>query len=133
MGGVAQVLGYHVSDTQVRPGQTLTVTVYWRPLANTDVPYTIFLHLYNAATNASLAQTDRYPGQGQYPTTLWIHGRDFADTFTLTVRSNTSPASASLILGLYDLATNQRLPVSGPDAGPSGADWVQFGQVQVTP
>jgi Family of unknown function (DUF6056) len=132
IGGVAQVLGYHLEQSSVRAGEALTVTVYWRPVANTDRPYTVFVHLYNP-TAGSLGQTDGYPGQGQYLTTVWIHGQPFADTYRVPVRAGAPAGPAMFIVGLYDLPTGQRLPVSGADAGAPGQDWVQFGQVQVGP
>ena len=131
IGGVAQILGYRLDQTSVRAGETLSVTVYWLPLANTDQPYTVFVHVYSP-TAGSLGQSDGYPGQGNYLTTVWIHGQPFADTYQVPVRAGAPAGDAIFILGLYDLQTGQRLPVSGPDAGPTGQDWVQFGQVRVT-
>jgi hypothetical protein len=132
IGGIAQILGYRLDQSSVRAGETLTVTVYWLPTANTDRPYTVFVHLYDPATG-SLGQFDGYPGQGQYLTTVWIHGQPFADTYRVPVRAGTRAANAVLILGLYDLQTSRRLLVSGANAGPPGQDWAQFGQIQVTP
>jgi hypothetical protein len=132
IGGVADVLGYRLDQAGVRGGQVLTVTVYWLPRANTDRPYTVFIHLYNLKTG-SLGQFDGYPGQGKYLTTLWIHGQPFADTYRLPIRPLAEATNASFILGLYDLPSSKRLPVTGADAGPPGVNWVQFGQVQVMP
>lgn len=131
IGNVAQVLGYRLDQTSVRAGETLSVTVYWLPLANTDRPYTVFVHLYDPAAG-SLGQTDGYPGQGTYLTTVWIHGQPFADTYQVPVQAGARAGEALFILGLYDLQTGQRLPVSGANAGPAGQDWVQFGQLRVT-
>lgn len=132
IGGVAQVLGYHVDQSSVRAGEALTVTVFWNPTTNTDRPYTVFLHLYDPAAG-SLGQFDGYPGNGAYPTTLWIHGQTFADNYQVPVRPAARAGMATLILGLYDLQTGQRLPVTGADAGPPGQDWVVLGHVQIEP
>ncbi|MEP7357599.1 MAG: hypothetical protein ABI847_10200 [Anaerolineales bacterium] len=133
IGGAARVLGYRLDTPEVHAGGTLTVTVYWQPVGSTEQPQTVFIHLYDPAAGRSLAQVDRAPGDGQYPTSLWIHGRVFADTYALAVPAGTAAANAVLILGLYDPATNQRLAVTGTNAGPAGSDWVQFGQVAVKP
>src|SRR5690606_18412168 len=73
IGGTARVLGYRLSQTRVRPGDSLTLTLYWQPLSRTDVPYTVFVHLLDP-TLGSLAQRDTYPGQGNYATTVWDAG-----------------------------------------------------------
>jgi len=132
IGGIAQVLGYNLASASVRPGQALTVTVYWKPINNTDKPYTVFVHLYDPATGV-LGQFDGYPGQGQYPTTIWIRGQTFADIYQVPVHLGLPATSAVLELGLYDLDTLQRLPVSRPDGGTAARDSVQLTQVQVTP
>jgi hypothetical protein len=133
IGGAVRVLGYRLEQAEVRAGGTLTVTIYWQPTATTEKPQTVFLHLYDPAAGRSLAQVDRAPGDGGYPTSLWIQGRVFADRFTLVVPAGAAPTEAVLILGLYDLATGERLPVTGRDAGPAGSHWVQFGRFTVAP
>jgi hypothetical protein len=133
IGDTARVLGYSLSADTVRPGQELDVTVCWQVLSQTDVPYTIFLHLYDLAAGP-VAQVDTYPGQGNYPTTTWDVGRTFVETYHLHVPPN-APAvpQAQILVGLYDAASLQRLPVTGRDAGPAQDAWVQFGRLQVQP
>ncbi len=131
LGDTAQVVGYRVDPAEARPGAALTVTIYWQPLALTDRPYTFFIHLLGAA--GSVAQVDAYPGQGQYPTTRWLVGRPFADTYTLTLPAAATAGPARLIVGLYDLDTLQRLPATGPAADPAGEAWLELGPVTVAP
>jgi hypothetical protein len=133
IGDTAEVVGYALSSTTASPGQDLTVTVYWKPLSQTDVPYTVFVHLY-APDTGIIAQCDTYPGQGNYATTVWEVGRLFVDTCRFHLPPD-SPAvqHARILLGLYDKQTMRRLPVSGPDAGPAEDAWVEFGDIQVQP
>lgn len=131
LGAAAQVVAYRVDPAEAHPGAALTVTIYWQPLTLTDRPYTVFVHLLGAA--GSVAQVDAYPGQGQYPTTRWLVGRPFADTYTLTLPPEAPPGPARLIVGLYDLDTLQRLPASGPAANPNGEAWLELGPVTVAP
>lgn len=133
IGATARVLGYRLSADHLAPDQELIVTVYWLPESLTDVPYTIFVHLYSP-TLGSLAQQDIFPGAGTYATTVWTPGRPFVDTYRLSVPDNLSLVSdAQILLGLYDEGTQQRLPVTGPDAGPPEAAWVQFGAITIQP
>ncbi len=133
LGGVASVLGYTLSTDSVRPGDTLTVTVYWQPHAHSAVPLTAFVHLVDPA-RGSLAQVDRYPGQGLYPSDRWLLERPFADAFVLTVPPEAGSApGANLVLGLYDAQTLTRVPVTGANAGAHGEAWVELGPVAVAP
>ena len=131
LGEAARVLAVRVSPETLGPGEVLTVTVYWEPLAVTAQPLTAFVHVLGAGR--SLAQADAYPGAGQYPTTGWLIGRPFADTFTLTLPADAPAGEARLIAGLYDLATLQRLPASGPAANPAGEAWLELGTVTIAP
>jgi hypothetical protein len=130
LGGAAEVLGYRLSASDVRPGDVLRVTVYWQPLDYTPGPYTVFVHLA-AAEAGVLAQQDLYPGGGTYLTDAWLLGRAFVDTYYMHIPADAPAAEAAeLRLGLYDEATGERLPVSGADAdGEQG--WVAFGTVRV--
>lgn len=133
IGETAQVLGYRLSADRLAPGQEFAVTVYWSPESLTDVPYTVFVHLYSP-TLGSLAQQDIYPGAGTYATTVWSLGRPFVDTYHLQVPGDVpSVRDAQIVLGLYDEVTQQRLPVTGRDAGPPETNWVQFGTIEIQP
>ena len=128
LGDVARVLAYRVEATTVHPGGVLAVTVYWQALARTAQPYTVFAHLYSP-TDGSITQRDTYPGLGNYPTTGWDLGRSFADTYRLYLPADAPAGPAMIVLGLYDEASGQRLPVTGADAGPAAEAWVQFGTI----
>jgi len=113
-------------------GGTLQVTLYVRPLSQTDVPYTVFLHLVDPNVG-SITQRDSYPGLGDYATTVWDVGRTFADVYQLQLPANAAPTTAQLVYGLYNADGGARLPVTGPNAGPADDSWVQLGTVQVQP
>jgi len=132
IGGTAQVLGYQLSATTLRPGDTLKVTLYVQPLSRTDVPYTVFVHLTQPGT-PPLSQADSYPGLGNYATTVWDVGRTFVDTYQLKVPADAPANSLDLVYGLYNGDTGQRLPVTGANAGPADDAWVQVGTVEIKP
>jgi hypothetical protein len=127
IGDVAQVLGYQLEPANFRAGDTLKVRVYWLPLRQTDRPYTVFVHLF-APHFGSLDQHDAYPRAGTYDTTVWVPGRPFADEYTLRIPAAAARLDqARVLLGIYDLETLQRLPVTGADAGQGGEAWVELG------
>jgi hypothetical protein len=133
IGDAARLAGYAISRNSLRRGETLEVSLYWQVLATTPVPYTVFVHLYQP-DHGVIAQEDTYPGAGNYPTTVWAPGRAFVETYRLHLPPDAGPAeSASILVGLYDRASMQRLPVTGKDAGSVDEAWAQFGPVQVLP
>jgi len=131
LGDTARVLGYRLSTDTLRGGEMLAVEVVWQPLSRTDIPYFVFIHLLTPA--GSVAQQDTYPGAGRYATTFWDVGRDFVDTYRLTVPADAPAGPARLVLGLYNRETMQRLPVTGADAGSPDEAWVEFGNIRVQP
>jgi len=100
----------------LRPGDSLQVTAIWQPLATFEQDYKIFAHLVDAAGNV-LAQFDGYPQNGAYPTSTWSPGELIEDTYTVTVPAAAPPGPYRLYIGLYNEATQERLPVAGDSAG----------------
>ncbi len=70
-------------------------------------------HLLDPAGQIAV-QHDGWPLAGRYPTSAWDAGEIVADTHTLDTSSITPGAAdaAQVAVGLYDLATLRRLPVT---------------------
>lgn len=83
-GGKAQLIGYRAEVDRVHPGDEMQVTLYWKSLAAFDRPYTLGLHLLDLQSN-SVAATNSWPGDGNYPTNLWRPGDIFADPYRLKI------------------------------------------------
>jgi 4-amino-4-deoxy-L-arabinose transferase-like glycosyltransferase len=106
------LIGYHVPDGPLAPGEALTVTFYWRALAEMNEAYTVFVHLLDA-DGALLGQGDGPPLDGDYPTFSWSPGEELADTHV--VRANVDlDRGARLSVGLYRVEDGIRLPVYAP-------------------
>jgi hypothetical protein len=133
IGSTARLLGYKLNTDSIQAGQPLVITVYWLPQSITEVPYTVFIHLFDP-TVGSITQQDTYPGIGNWATTVWDTGRPFVDTYRLDIPAD-APAvdHAQILIGLYDEKTMQRLPVTGANAGSTEEAWVAFGNIQVHP
>jgi hypothetical protein len=101
------------------PTGELTLWAYWRPISTTESPLKIFVHLIgptNPATGTPLwTQDDQFPQDGRISTTEWVVGDIYRDVYTLPV-SAVPPGDYSLVIGLYDPQTGERLPVSGGDS-----------------
>jgi hypothetical protein len=91
--------------------QTLKLILYWRSQAVLPIDYTTFVHLRNAAGEI-IAQMDRPPADGVYPTSLWDAGEIIKDE--ILVPLNGLPSGRyEVVVGLYDFETGVRLPVAG--------------------
>jgi hypothetical protein len=135
IGDSVRLLGYSLDGDQVRPGDTLYLTLYWQALASLDQDYTVFTHLlggHNPATNGPLwAGHDGQPDGGQYPTTSWQPGEVILDVHPLTIPADAPPGEYQFEVGLYLLETMARLPASDAAGNALPADAVMLGTVEV--
>lgn len=109
------LLGFDLSDEQLRPGQTLKVTLYWaaeRPMTQT---YQSFVHLVYPEGRV-WAQSDHL-NPGGFPTNLWPTDRYVRDRHRLTLPDNLPPGEYTLSVGVYTLQDQRRLPVIVADFG----------------
>ena len=102
------------SPPQILASSSLTLTLYWQALAPPETDYTVFVHVRDAAGKVA-AQRDRPPLAGAYPTSLWDAGEIIWDGIRLPL-DQLEPGQYELVIGMYDFATDTRLPVEdSPD------------------
>ncbi len=136
-GGLARLLGYRVAPTEIEPGGTLEVTLYWQALARPDQNYVVFAHLLSDV-GTMVAQRDTHPGLGRYPTTAWEPGVAFADTYRLHVpQAAYAPDEGYVQVGLY-LPGGPRLVTSDgvaslPPIEEGGRDALRLAEVEIRP
>jgi hypothetical protein len=110
-GEAIRFVGYD-EDLGPNPGQgqsLLPLTLHWQALTSMDTRYKIFLHLVDEEEPSKLyGQSDVYP---HLPTTAWIAGEYLSDQVTLELPTGLSPGRYLALLGWYDEATGQRLPI----------------------
>lgn len=109
-----KLLGYDLSSAQLKPGQTLHLTLCWQALVQINESYTVFTHLLDK-NNQIWGQKDGIPGNGMRPTTGWAEGEIITDEHHIPIQADAPPGQYILEIGLYDLATGQRLPVMSED------------------
>jgi hypothetical protein len=91
------------------PGDALHVALRWRAGEPVPLDYAVFLHMLSASGELR-AQRDQ-----QYPTSVWPVGQPTLDLFTMYLPEDLAPGDYSLVLGLYDPRTGQRLKVDEQD------------------
>lgn len=128
LGDRVKLLGYDLSPTQLKPGQTFHLTLYWQALVRMDESYTVFTHLLDEKSLIR-GQKDSVPRHGTWPMTVWAQGEVIVDEYDIPIQIDTRPGQYMLEIGMYQLETGQRLEVHG---GPeSKGDRILLGKVEV--
>ncbi|MCL4295180.1 MAG: hypothetical protein KJ077_05610 [Anaerolineae bacterium] len=99
------LIGYDFIPPAEGEGQP-AVRLYWQSLAPVSDDYVVFLHLLDA-NGVTIGQADGPPANNAYPTRWWSPSELIADVHFLPP----APGAVALRLGLYDLASGQRLPI----------------------
>ena len=113
----------------INPGTALHVTLYWEAMNRVDTAYSVFVHLIDASGRIYV-QRDAPPRGGDFPTNEWMSGDIIVDPYSLLVPSDAPPGDYGLIVGMYDPATAQRLPVAD-DTGAYQGDHVTIAKFTV--
>jgi 4-amino-4-deoxy-L-arabinose transferase-like glycosyltransferase len=118
LGNVARLLGYTVDTRHAVPGGYVELTLIWQALEPTPVNYHTFTHLYDG--EAMCGQLDGQPVCGGFPTSRWQPGQIVVDPYRIPIREDAPSGQVPLLVGLYDFATMQRVPILAPDGTPTG-------------
>ena len=129
LGNHVRLLGARWSGDTSRPGGTVAAELTWvADAAPGDLRG--FMQLI-APDGRLVAQQDGVPGGGYAPSTGWVPGTPVADRRGLALPDDLAPGEYTLIAGLYDAATGQRLAVTNSDGTPQG-DFMGLGTIQVS-
>jgi hypothetical protein len=107
--GIA-LLGWDVESLDDRTRLRLR----WRTDRPVAADYTAFVHLVRGGQ--VVAQDDRIPGGGFYPTTWWRPGDELVETYVLDVLYE--PDRDQIFVGWYELSSMQHLKVLGEKGQP---------------
>ena len=118
--------GYRLEPRRLHPGDCLSLTLWWRAEAVPSRDYTVFVHLM-IPPDSIWAQVDAMPHGGAFPTSQWQPGERIEDHYCLTLPDDAPPGLYEVEIGLYDLATLQRLTIGYRQ------DHVVLGAVRVEP
>ena len=103
------LLGYDL-DPNLRAGETVALTLFWRAEAPLPKDYSVFIHFIDSNGNMR-AQQDGPPQNGNAPTSWWNSGDLFADAHQLQLPTDLAAGQYILELGVYDPASGVRLPM----------------------
>jgi hypothetical protein len=120
-----------IEPAAVAPGGAVRVTLTWRALQRLPENYSVFVHLRDQSGKA-IAQKDGYPGRGASPTLGWQPGDLVLDEYELAVPAGTPPGEYRVVVGMYRLATLERLELVAGGRRADG-DELPIGAVRVGP
>jgi hypothetical protein len=117
LGGQVALVGFDQqqdagAENAARRGETLPVTLYWQAIGKPAADYTVFVQLLRPAGdggNRVLAQVDRQPYNGLYPTSRWRVGQVLKESYDLNLPPDAPAGDYELIAGMYSLPGGQRL------------------------
>jgi hypothetical protein len=110
-------------------GGVLPLTLLWLAWEEMDTDYKVFVHLVDLGGQL-VAQRDSEPVGGSRPTSTWAVGEPIKDRVGLLVPMDTPPGQYELLVGMYDAATLERLPVHDSDGVLIG-DSILLGPLEV--
>ena len=110
-GEVLRLRGYRLERKDVRPGESVRLTVYWQALEAPARVYAVFNHL-RGPDGTIFWQGDSWPQAGIYTTDHWRKREVVAEEYTIVIPADLSPGEYALYTGVYDPATGVRLPAT---------------------
>ena len=133
--------GYDLSPREARPGEEWHVTLYWQALEEGDQDYTVFVHLLQPPHPPDIGgsegggrmwdQADAQPLGGDYPTSFWGPGELIQDRYLLSPPPQAPLGVYEIEVGMYLLATGERLPVRDAEGMRVPGDRIPLGPVEV--
>jgi 4-amino-4-deoxy-L-arabinose transferase-like glycosyltransferase len=107
--------GYDLQRRESAPivaGQTLSLTLYFQRIGAVERAYTVFAHLVNT-DGQIIAQADRPPFAGRYPTDQWRMNEWLVDEFVFTLQPALLAGAYTIALGMYQGDTRAPLTRAG--------------------
>jgi 4-amino-4-deoxy-L-arabinose transferase-like glycosyltransferase len=129
IGDIAHLIGFD-APARARPGETVTLTLYWQAIATHPEEAVAFVHLWTPGQESPWAQHDAPPRREGYPTSVWVEGDYVPDQHPLILPDDLPPGRYPLWAGLYRRTDGTRLPAEGPD-GRLPNDLVPLGTLKV--
>jgi len=103
------LIGYDTSANSARPGDTVTVTLYWQAQRPLDINYQSFLHVIGP--DGTLAAQSDHLNPGEFPTRRWPTDKYVRDVHTFTLPPDLPPGEYAIKTGLWVQAEGWRLPL----------------------
>jgi hypothetical protein len=131
VGDRVRLLGHDLASKEAQAGGAIGVTLYWQCVEEMDTSYTVFVHVLDS-DGKMLGQWDSIPQRGGLPTTTWVAGEVVADVYEVPVTREARPGSYTLVVGMYDGGTGERLAATGADGDRLPHDRIVLGDIRLS-
>jgi hypothetical protein len=116
--------GYSISPTELQPGETINVSLFWETKQPITEDYVVFAHLLDEKGQIK-AQSDSAPRAGAYPTTWWQPRQIIEDVHQIVLPEDLSGGVYQLVVGLYRSEDGTRLSLT------DGNDSLWAGKIEI--
>ena len=129
--GGLHLVGYELSSTKIKPGQTAKLTLYWKLESPTPWPYRASVAAYTTRGECVIPSVESFLMQ-RYPTPFWPTGLVVKDQYRLPSLTEAEQSVAPLSVFVFQGADKQ--PVPRLDEGESfGGNRVEVTRIAVGP
>jgi hypothetical protein len=131
-GGEMELIGYDLDRRALRPGETSTLTLYWRGKRPMTTNYSISTQFVDKS-GVKAAQKDAWPLDGAVPTSTWAVGDVVEESRELNVLDGTPPGVYDVYVAVYPTADPDALLIVTPTGGRLQTDHVVLTTVRALP
>ena len=108
--GLMTLTGYDLAETTVAPSEVLELNLTWQTDSETPDDYRVFVQLIDANDPSTLIGSgDSVPKQDWYPSTRFVEGVCFNDTYFVEINPDAPAGDYNLLVGIYNPETGTRL------------------------
>jgi hypothetical protein len=108
VGGDVRLQGYTMSQSVLRPGDTLECVIWWQAERGALDERSVMVHLLNAR-GERVAQADGPPASGVRPTSQWRSAELIIDARQVALPANLRPGEYTLLIGMYRWPSLERV------------------------
>jgi len=120
------LLGFDLSTPDLKPGDMVTIRLYFRATQAPQDNYNVFIHLDSPSAFTPIAQADGAPGPLERPTLSWTDPTEtiISRAFQIQIPATLVPGQYRLLAGLYNYQSGKRLSVGGADYTQLSTIWI---------
>ena len=117
------LLGHDALPAALTPEASFVLRLVWQTSATVRADYTVFAHLLGP-DGTIVAQNDRQPLAGFYPTSGWAPDEPVEDLYFMALPATLPAGEYRLTIGWYQSATGERLQLTDASDRVEIARWV---------
>lgn len=129
--GGLNLKGFSLSATEVTPGDTVVVDIYWQVVTTPIAELMSFVHIAHADALLPVAQHDGSPCSRAFPTTQWMQGEVYLDQHFVQIPHELESSHLQVRVGLYDWPSLARNSINATDMSRVMEDILVIGSIKV--